>query len=74
MLDYVVDFYCHELMLVIEIDGSSHDSEWAQHYDWRRQRRLESWRFDDDEIKLDIRIVVKQIREWIVCGMDLETG
>lgn len=70
MLDYIVDFYCHELMLVIEVDGSSHDSEWAQRYDWKRQRRLESWgvkflRFDDDQIKLDIRVVVKVIREWI---------
>lgn len=71
MLDYIVDFYCHELMLVIEVDGSSHDSEWAQRYDWKRQRRLESWgvkflRFDDDQIKLDIRVVVKEIREWII--------
>jgi len=24
MLDYIVDFYCHELKLVIEIDGDSH--------------------------------------------------
>ena len=27
---YIVDFYCHELMLAIEIDGSSHDSVDAQ--------------------------------------------
>lgn len=70
MLDYIVDFYCHELMLVIEVDGSSHDSERAQYYDWKRQRRLESWgvkflRFDDDRMKLDIAIVVKEIKEWI---------
>ncbi len=25
MLNYIVDFYCHEISLVIEIDGSSHD-------------------------------------------------
>ena len=23
--NFIVDFYCHELMLTIEIDGSSHD-------------------------------------------------
>ncbi|MGV2481542.1 UNVERIFIED_CONTAM: DUF559 domain-containing protein, partial [Salmonella enterica subsp. enterica serovar Weltevreden] len=23
--NYIVDFYCHELMLAIEIDGNSHD-------------------------------------------------
>lgn len=25
--NYIVDFFCHELMLAIEVDGSSHDSE-----------------------------------------------
>ena len=25
MLDYIVDFYCHEIGLAIEIDGSSHE-------------------------------------------------
>ncbi|WP_318036589.1 DUF559 domain-containing protein [Winogradskyella bathintestinalis] len=25
MLNYIVDFYCHEIGLVIEIDGDSHD-------------------------------------------------
>ena len=24
---YIVDFYCHELMLVIEVDGISHNDE-----------------------------------------------
>ena len=26
MLDYIVDFYCHEIGLAIELDGSSHDN------------------------------------------------
>lgn len=25
LLEYIVDFYCHELQLAIEIDGVSHD-------------------------------------------------
>ena len=71
MLDYIVDFYCHELLLAIEVDGCSHDSERAQWYDWKRQRRLEAYgvkflRFDDDQMKLDINVVVKEIREWII--------
>jgi very-short-patch-repair endonuclease len=41
MLDYIVDFYCNELMLAIEIDGSSHESNKAQQYDQHRQKRLE---------------------------------
>ena len=35
---YVVDFYCAELMLAIEIDGDSHDARGR--YDEARTRRL----------------------------------
>jgi len=28
LLNYIVDFYCKELMLVIEIDGDSHDNKY----------------------------------------------
>jgi very-short-patch-repair endonuclease len=28
--EFIVDFYCHELMLAIEIDGNSHNDK----YDW----------------------------------------
>ncbi len=30
---YIVDFYCPELKLVVELDGDSHFSEAAQRYD-----------------------------------------
>jgi very-short-patch-repair endonuclease len=71
MLDYIVDFYCHELMLVIEIDGKSHESFRAQRYDRRRQERLQEYgarflRFDDLRIKRDIHTVVEEIKEWIL--------
>lgn len=54
MLDYIVDFYCHEIGLVIEIDGSSHENKYF--YDARRQGRLEKEgvmfiRFSDIEVK-----------------------
>ena len=39
---FIVDFYCHELMLVIEVDGSSHDSESARERDMERQAILEN--------------------------------
>ena len=35
---YIVDFYCAELMLAIEIDGGSHDAR--RRYDEDRTRRL----------------------------------
>ncbi len=37
---YIVDFFCSELMLAIEIDGDSHD--YKEREDQRRQNRLES--------------------------------
>jgi len=39
---FVLDFYCPELKLAIEIDGSSHDHEDAQAYDQERQKYIEA--------------------------------
>jgi len=57
MLDYIVDFYCHEIGLAIEIDGNSHDFKYF--YDANRQGRLEKEgvkfiRFSDEEIKKEM--------------------
>ena len=38
--EYIVDFFCNELMLAIEIDGLSHHS--SSEYDTIRQIKLES--------------------------------
>jgi cyclase len=37
---YVADFYCHELKLVIEIDGDIHDLEEVKQRDERREKHL----------------------------------
>ena len=39
--NYIVDFFCNKLKLVIEIDGESHDEEKFE-YDMKRQQWLES--------------------------------
>ncbi len=62
MLDYIVDFYCHELMLVIEIDGISHDMDGAMIKDENRQNALEAYgvvflRFRDEDVRKDMRNV-----------------
>ena len=54
LLDYIVDFYCHELMLAIEIDGDSHLYKYE--YDAKRQGELEKVgvffiRFSDLDVK-----------------------
>ncbi|MBJ7881514.1 endonuclease domain-containing protein [Gelidibacter salicanalis] len=61
MLDYSVDFYCHEIGLAIEIDGGSHDHKFL--YDAKRQGRLEKEgvrfvRFSDKDIKQDMMNVL----------------
>ena len=40
---YIVDFYCHELGLVIELDGSQHGTDDAIAYDAERTKFLEVW-------------------------------
>jgi very-short-patch-repair endonuclease len=68
--EFIVDFYCKDLMLAIEIDGDSHDSEEAFEKDVKRQERLEKLgvlflRFDDLEVKKDMTNVIRTIENWI---------
>jgi very-short-patch-repair endonuclease len=65
---YIVDFFCHELMLAIEVDGSSHNDKLAE--DDIRQRELERMgvtviRFVDFDVKANMNGVVQQIECWI---------
>jgi very-short-patch-repair endonuclease len=67
---YIVDFYCKDLKLAIEIDGSSHDGEEAKINDEIRQERLESLgvrflRFTDADVKRNMEMVVGSIELWI---------
>jgi very-short-patch-repair endonuclease len=67
---YIVDFYCKNLKLAIEIDGSSHDGDEAQAKDQIRQERLESLgvrflRFADADVKRNIEMVISSIEQWI---------
>ena len=64
--NYIVDFYCKELYLAIEIDGMSHNSEETFIKDNIRQKKLESFgitfiRFSEAEIKNDISNVLRAI-------------
>jgi very-short-patch-repair endonuclease len=66
--NYIVDFYCKELCLAIEVDGSSHDGK--QEEDEFRQSQLESLgivflRFRDKEIKNNVESVVMKIKDTV---------
>ena len=42
--EFIVDFYCHELSLAIEVDGNSHDYNFVS--DKSRQEKIrETWGF-----------------------------
>ena len=67
--NYIVDFFCNKLKLVIEIDGDSHREDNFK-YDMERQKWLESkelavLRFDDLEVKKDMENVLLAIEGWI---------
>ena len=64
--NYIVDFYCHEISLIIEIDGSSHNFDEVAENDRIRQEKLEQLglifiRFDDLEVKNDINNVIREL-------------
>ncbi|MCL4152208.1 UNVERIFIED_CONTAM: hypothetical protein GTU68_066733 [Idotea baltica] len=68
MLNYIVDFYCHEIGLAIEIDGQSHDHSFF--YDAKRQGELEGYgvkflRFSNDEVKKNMFSVLLVIEETV---------
>lgn len=73
---YIVDFYCHELKLIIEIDGKSHDFYEVAANDEVRQDRLRSLgfsilRFDDLEVKHDLNTVIQAIKNWIQNSVEI---
>jgi len=67
---YIADFYCHKLKLIIEVDGSIHDTEEAKLNDKRRLKDLEDLkltviRFTNDQVKNDIESVIEIISSTI---------
>lgn len=63
---YIVDFYCHSLKLVIEVDGPIHDREENKKADMERQHNLEAEglrviRFTNDEVRMNMENIIEQI-------------
>lgn len=66
--NFIVDFYCKELSLTIEIDGDTHIYRYD--YDEERQSSLEKsgvkfLRFEDIEVKKNMNNVLRVIEDWI---------
>ena len=67
---FILDFFCHELMLGIEIDGMTHDWSNTQERDKIKEEKLKELgitvlRFKDEEVFHDADSVVKRIEAYI---------
>ncbi len=70
LLRYVADFYCHQLKLVIEIDGEYHQTVEQKKLDKERTVNIEFQglyviRFTNDEVLTDMDSVLRKIKEFI---------
>lgn len=69
ILNYIVDFYCHEIGLALEIDGKIHEDNFLE--DSKRQGEIEKYgvfflRFSNHEVFSDIDSVKKKIHNYII--------
>lgn len=66
--NYIVDFFCSKLKLIIEIDGESHQFKFdkdVERQEWLEKLGLTVLRFDDLDVKKDMRNVLYGIEGWI---------
>ena len=69
--NYIADFFCHELKLVIEIDGETHNWEETQQKDFAKECRLNELglnvlRFSDDNVFKHLEATLDTIKDYVV--------
>ena len=66
---YILDFYCPQLRLCIELDGAPHDTLHGSQYDCRREEWLQhthgirTLRFENKDVFVHQDAVIERIRE-----------
>ena len=65
---FIADFYCHEALLVIELDGSIHDRIDIKKYDAERQKIIEElgitvMRFSNDDVFTEPNKIEREIKK-----------
>ncbi len=73
VLNYITDFMCKELKLIIEVDGITHHYPDTQLNDRIKQTELEKagftvLRFKDEDVLTAIDWVILEIEEWIIAS------
>jgi len=67
--NYIVDFYCSDKKIIVELDGGQHNDE--KEYDDKRTRYLNSLglnvlRFWDNEVNGNLNGVLEKIQEHLI--------
>ena len=68
---YIVDFYCHDAQLVIECDGSIHETNENWQHDQARDAYMAGYglrvfRFTNEEVLNNTEVVLRKIAEFLV--------
>jgi len=68
--NFIADFYCHPIKLIIEIDGDIHDVEEVKQYDSAREQSLKEFgltilRFRNEEVFKNADAILEKIDETI---------
>lgn len=66
VLNYIADFMCKDLLLIIEVDGYTHNFEETIEKDFKKEKALEQvgfkvMRFQDEEVLNDIDNVIREL-------------
>ena len=69
-MHYIADFLCKELMLIVEVDGVTHDNEESLERDKLREKNLvkagfKIVRFTDNEVLKNIAGVISELERLI---------
>jgi cyclase len=72
---YILDFYCHSLKLIIEVDGSIHDLTAVKENDEHREDLLQKdgltvIRFENKQIEQSFEQVIKYVEDFIIKRKD----
>ncbi len=75
LLYYIVNFYCPELKLAIEVEGSIHEREDVAYRDTIRIQELGDYgikilQFSNYEVFTDIKKVIWEVEDWIEQNID----
>ena len=69
--NYILDFFCYELMLGIEVDGYSHQLLEVYNKDGIKEKRMNQLgisvlRFSDEQVLKDMENVIRVIENYII--------